>query len=259
MKMGVSITELLPTKEIKLDDLSGKIIAVDTSLFLYQFLSIIRQRDGTPLMDSKGRVTSHLSGLFNRTMSLLDKGIKPVFVFDGKPPDLKRKEQEKRMQLKEEAKAKYEEAVQEEDVEAMRKYAMRTSKLTSEMVRETKELVQAMGLPIVQAPCEGEAQAAYIAQKGDAYAIASSDADSLLFGAPKIVKNLAVTGRRKKTKALTYVTIKPELIELDEVLNSLGVDRDQLIALCMLVGTDYNPGGIKGLGPKKSLDLLGRF
>ena len=257
--MGVSITELLPSREIRLDDLRDKIIAVDSSLFLYQFLSTIRQRDGTPLMDSKGRITSHLTGLFNRTIKMLEKGIKPVFVFDGKSPELKKKEQERRAHIKEEAKEKYKKAVSEKDVESMKKYAMRTSKLTPEMVDESKQLLNAMGVPIVQAPSEGEAQAAYIVRKGDAYAVASSDVDALLFGTPRLIKNLAITGRRKKTKSLSYETIKPEIIELDKVLNALGIDSDQLIVLCMLVGTDYNPGGIKGIGPKRASETIKKY
>ena len=257
--MGVSITNLLQSKEITLDDLNGKLIAIDTSLFLYQFLSTIRQRDGTPLMDSKGRVTSHLSGLFHRTIKLLEKGIKPIFVFDGKAPELKKKEHAKRAQLKEEAKIKYEKAAAEEDIESMKKYAMRTSKLTAEMVNEAKELLIAMGVPIVQAPCEGEAQASYLVKKGEVYAIASSDADSLLFGAQRVIKNLAITGRRKKVNTLSYEIIKPELIELDKVIENLEISHDQLIALCILVGTDYNPGGIKGLGPKKAWDTVKKY
>lgn len=257
--MGVSITELLPSKEITLDELAGKIIAVDTHLFLYQFLSTIRQRDGTPLMDSKGRVTSHLSGLFQRTIKLLEKGIRPVFVFDGETPKLKKKEQEKRAEAKHDAKIKYEEAKQKDNIEDMKKYAGRTSRLTAEMIEESKQLLDAMGVPVIQAPAEGEAQASYMVKKGDAWAIASSDVDSLMFGASKVIKNLAITGKRKKTKALTYETIKPELIELDKVLNNLQMDIDQFIMLCMLVGTDYNPGGIKGIGPQKALDNVHKY
>ncbi len=257
--MGVSITGLLPSKNIRLDDINGKIIAVDAPLFLYQFISTIRQRDGTPLMDSKGRVTSHLIGLFNRTIKMLEKGIKPIFVFDGKAPELKKKEQERRALLKEEAKIKYTKAISEEDILSMKKYAMRTSKLTPEMIKESKELLAAMGVPIIQAPSEGEAQASYLVKKGDAYAIASSDTDSLLFGAQRVIKNLAITGRRKKTKSLSYETVKPELIELDKVLNALGIDHDQFIVLCILVGTDYNPDGIKGIGPKRALDTVRKY
>lgn len=254
--MGVKIFELVPAKEIELDSLAGKTLAVDSSLFLYQFLSTIRQRDGTLLMDSKGRVTSHLTGLFNRTVKLMEKQINLIFVFDGRPPELKKKEKERRRELKQEAELKYKIAVEKKDIEEMRKYAARTAKLTPEMVEESKELISALGLPVVQAISEGEAQAAYLVKKGEAYAVASQDADSLMFGAARLVKNLAITGRRKKAGKLGFETVKPELIELQDVLNSLGIDSDQLIALAMIIGTDYNIGGVKGIGPKNGLKLV---
>jgi flap endonuclease-1 len=254
--MGVKIFELVPAKEIELDSLAKKTLAVDSSLFLYQFLSTIRQRDGTLLMDSKGNVTSHLTGLFSRTVKLMQKQINLIFVFDGKPPDLKKKEKERRAGLKKEAEMKYKIAVEKKDIEEMKKYASRTAKLTPEMVEESKELIRALGLPVVQAPSEGEAQAAYLVKKDKAFAVASQDADSLMFGASRLVKNLAITGRRKKTGKLGYETVKPELIELRNVLNTLGIDNDQLIALSMLVGTDYNIGGIKGIGQKNGLKLV---
>lgn len=254
--MGVKIFELAPKREIELDSLAGRTLAVDSSLFLYQFLSTIRQRDGTLLMDSKGRVTSHLTGLFNRTAKLMQKQIGMVFVFDGKPPGLKKEEKERRAGIKKEAELKYRIAVEKKDIEDMRKYASRTTRLTGEMIEEAKELIEALGLPVVQAPSEGEAQAAYIVSKGDAYAVASQDADSLLFGASRLVRNLAITGRRKKAGKLGYETVKPEIIELKDVLNTLGIDNDQLIALAMLIGTDYNIGGIKGIGQKNGLKLV---
>lgn len=257
--MGVKIFELVPAKEISLDDLSGKTLAVDSSLFLYQFLSTIRQRDGSLLMDSKGRVTSHLTGLFSRTVKLMEKQINLVFVFDGKPPELKQKEREKRKARKKEAEAKYKIAMEKQDIDEMRKYASRTTKLTSEMVQEAKELVSALGLPVVQAPSEGEAQAAHIVKKGEADAVSSQDADSLMFGASKLVKNLAISGRRKKAGKISFETIKPEIIELQKVLNTLGIDHDQLIVLGMLIGTDYNNGGVKGIGPKNGLKLVKKY
>lgn len=257
--MGVKIFELVPKKEVELDSLAGKTLAVDSSLFLYQFLSTIRQRDGSLLMDSKGQVTSHLAGLFNRTVKLMQKQIGLVFVFDGKPPELKRKERERRAELKKEAELKYKIAVEKKDIDGMKKYASRTTRLTREMIEEAKELIGALGLPIVQAPSEGEAQAAYIVSREEAYAVASQDADSLIFGARRLVRNLAITGRRKKAGKLGYDTIKPEIIELKDVLNTLGIDNDQLIALAMLIGTDYNIGGVKGIGQKNGLKLVKKY
>jgi len=254
--MGVNLRELLVRKEIKVDDLKDKVIAFDAYNILYQFLSTIRARDGTPLMDSKGRVTSHLIGLFSRTTSFMAKGIKPVFVFDGEKPELKSAEIEKRRAAKREAKAKYQAAVDAEDVEAMRKYAARFSFLSPEMAEQAKRLLEALGIPIIQAPSEGEAQAAEIVKSGKAWAVASQDYDSLLFGTERLIQNLSIVGRRKKTKAFGTYTVKPEMISLSENLNKLKIDNDKLIALAMLIGTDFNPGGVKGIGPKKAITLV---
>lgn len=254
--MGVKITELVPCREIEFKDLKDKIVVVDASLFLYQFLTTIRQPDGTPLMDSSGRVTSHLVGLFSRSAKLMQYGIRLAYVFDGEPPKLKIAEQERRHELKLEAKEKYKEAVRREDVEGMKKYAARTARLSREMVDEAKELLHGLGLPVVQAASEAEAQASHIVKKGDAFALATQDADALMFGATKIVRNLSLVGRKKQANKLSYRSIKPEIIDLAETLNHLGIDQDQLIALCMLVGTDYNRGGIKGIGQKGALKLV---
>lgn len=256
--MGVQITELLTRKEINLEDLQGKKIAIDAFNMLYQFLTTIRQRDGALLKDSKGRVTSHLTGLFTRTANLMQKGIQLAFVFDGKSPDLKIKEQQKRHALKVEAAQKHEIAKKERDIDEMRKQASRTAKLTTEMIEESKQLIEAMGQPIIQAPSEGEAQAAKMVKKGELWAVASQDTDCLMFEAPRLIRNLSITGRRKKTNTLTYQVIKPELVELSTVLNDLGMDQEKLIILSILVGTDFNPGGIKGIGPKKALQLVNK-
>jgi len=255
--MGTNLKDLIAAKEITFEDLKGKILAVDSFNILYQFLSTIRQRDGTLLKDSQGRVTSHLTGLFNRTTKLMQYGIKLAFVFDGKPPELKQKEREKRRTVKQEAIKLYEEAKKKEDIEAMKKYAARTSILTSEMIEESKRLISALGLPVIQAPSEGEAQVASIVNEQKAFAGISEDFDSLLYGIPRLVKNLTISGRRK-FKA-SYVNIKPKIIHLSDNLNNLGIDQDQLIVLAMLIGTDYNQGGIKGIGPKNAFKLVKKY
>ncbi|MDD5501854.1 MAG: flap endonuclease-1 [Candidatus Thermoplasmatota archaeon] len=253
--MGVDLGGIIPARTISLKDISGRTIAVDAYNTIYQFLSIIRQPDGTPLMDSKGRVTSHISGLIYRTSSLLEAGIKPVFVFDGKPHELKRSTIKERSDRKVEAEKDWKEALERGDVEAARSKAMQTSRLTKEMVEQAKTLLSAMGLPFVQAPSEGEAQASHMARKGDVYACASQDFDALLFGAPRLIRNLAITGRRKLPRKNTYVDIEPEIIELEETLSSLGVTRERLVDMGYLVGTDFNEG-IYGIGPKKALKLV---
>lgn len=257
--MGVNIRDIIPPEAVQvldLDHLKYKVVAIDAYNALYQFLAAIRQPDGTPLMDSKGRVTSHLSGLFYRTINLAEHGIKVVYVFDGKPPEMKRAEIERRRKIKVEAEKKYEEAIRRGDIESARRYAQMAARLTEDMVKEAKRLLEAMGIPYVQAPAEGEAQAAYMARKGDAWSAASQDYDSLLFGSPRLVRNLAITGKRKLPRKDVYVEVKPELIELDKLLKALGITREQLIAIGILVGTDYNPDGVRGIGPKTALKMV---
>jgi len=252
----VNLRELVPRREITFEELRGRVIAIDAYNALYQFLATIRQPDGTPLMDSRGNITSHLSGLLYRTVNLLEMGIKPVYVFDGKPPEMKDLEILKRMKHKEEALRKYEEALRRGDIRSARKYAQQTGRLTEEMVKDAKRLLDLLGVPWVQAPSEGEAQAAYMTIKGDAWATASQDYDSLLFGAVRLVRNLTISGRRKLPGKDIYVEISPELIELDKVLKELGINRRQLVDVAILIGTDYNPEGVKGIGPKKALRLI---
>lgn len=254
--MGVQITELLVRKEIEVAYLKGRTIAVDAHNHLYQFLSTIRQRDGSLFTDAEGNVTSHLIGLLSRTSNLLRNGIKLVYVFDGKVPELKWAETRKRRELKEAAEKKFREAEEKGDIEEMRKYAARTSRLTPEMIEEAKKLLDTLGVPCVQAPAEGEAQAAYMAKKGDCYGVASQDADCLLFGAPLLIRNLSISGRRKVAGKLSYQNVSPELISLKDNLKNLGINQEQLISLAMLVGTDYNNGGIKGIGPKNGLKIV---
>lgn len=254
--MGLAITDILNPKKISLEDLRNKTLAVDTYNLLYQFLSSIRQRDGSYLTDSKGRVTSHITGLFNRITRLMTYNMKFIFCFDGEVPKLKAKERERRKELKVKAQKKFEKAAKEEDVESMKKYATRTTRLTSEMIEDAKELIEALGQCIVQAPSEGEAQASYIVKKGDADLVLSQDADCFMFQAPKLIKNLTISGKRKKPGAYAYEEVQPEVITLKDILKELNISQDQLIILGILVGTDYNIGGIKGIGPKKALKLI---
>lgn len=253
--MGLKISELIPKKDIKFEDLANKKIAVDASQMLYQFLSSIRQQDGTPLMDSQGRVTSHLVGIYSRVSNLIMKDIKLCFVFDGKPPSLKVEEQESRASRKRAAEEKMHRALEEEDIEAALKYSKQTSRLNWEMVREAKELISAMGLPVVQAPSEAEAQASYMCRKKAVWAVASSDHDCLVYGAPRLIMNLTLSSKRKLPNG-SYVWIVPNIIELDEVLDTLQINSEQLLILAILSGTDFNVGGVKGVGPKNALKLV---
>jgi len=255
--MGVQISGIVPKTEIELASLSGKKIAIDTYNILFQFLSIIRQRDtGEPLKDSKGRITSHLSGIFYRTIRLIENGIKPIFVIDGPPPDFKMKVLRERNRIRDEAKRKWEEALEKGEKEKIMTYAQGSSKVTIDMVNEARKLLDAFGIPCIQAPSEGEAQASLLVQKNEAYAVGSQDIDSLLFGSQRMIRNLSITGKRKLPQQRAWVEIKPELIELEKVLGELGLTKEQLIILGLLVGTDYNSGGIKGIGTKGALTMI---
>ncbi len=253
--MSVDIGDLVPRHPTTLEKLGGKIIAFDAFNVIYQFLASIRQEDGTPLMDFKGRPTGHLSGLFYRNARLMENGVKPVYVFDGEPPEFKKKEIERRKEAKKEAEAKWKEALDYERFEDAKKFAQATSKLTPEMVEESKELLSALGIPCVQAPSEGEAQAAYMVKKDIAYASASQDYDSILFASPRLIRNLSITGKRKVPRQNRYVLVEPEEIIYEEVLSSLGISREQLILIGLLCGTDFNKG-VKGVGPKTALKIV---
>ena len=254
--MGVNLRDLVPKKTVRLEDLSGKSIAIDAYNALYQFLAIIRQPDGTPLKDTMGRITSHLSGLLYRTSNLVEIGIKPIYVFDGTPPTLKEVEIKRRMKAKEEALIRYEQAIKEGKIEEARMYAQATSRLKDYMAEDSKKLLDLMGIPWVQAPSEGEAQAAHLVKRGDADYCASQDYDSLLFGAPRLVRNVTISGRRKLPSKNVYIEVVPEVVELENVLQECNITYEQLIDVGILIGTDFNPDGVKGLGPKTALKLI---
>ena len=253
--MGVQLGDIVPKQKVGLEQLHGQIIAIDAMNSLYQFLSIIRQRDGELLKDSKGRITSHLSGLFYRTANLIEAGIRPVYVFDGEPPKLKLRTVEQRRAVRKEAAEEWAAALKEGRVEEAKKFAQRAGRVDERMIKQAQTLLGHMGLPWVQAPGEGEAQAAHLVQRGDAWAAASQDFDSLLFGAPMLVRNLAITGKRKLPGKDVYIEVFPEVIELQKLLRELGITQEQLVDIGILIGTDYN-AGIKGIGPKKALELV---
>ena len=255
--MGLQISEIIPKNEFSFSQLKNKTIAVDAFNAIYQFLTTIRQPDGTPLKDSKGNITSHLSGLFYRNISLILEGVKLIYVFDGEAPELKEKTHKNRKEAKDQAKQKYEQAVEEKDIESMGKYSRSNVYLDEQKIEESKELLEAMGIAIVQAPGEGEAQASFLSQQKDVYAVASQDYDCLMFEAPLLIQNLSLS-RKRKTRT-GYTEVHPQTIELKSVLKELRINQEQLICIGILCGTDYNPGGVKGLGPKKSLKIVKEF
>ncbi len=253
--MGVDLGSVLTKRELELDELKGKRIAIDAYNTIYQFLTIIRQPDGTPLTDSHGQVTSHLSGLFYRTCNLLEKGIKPCFVFDGTPSELKKKTLEERAARKAEAEVLLKKAREEGRTEDAAILVQRTVKMTPAVVEESKKLLNLMGIPWVQAPSEGEAQCAAMNAAGVVDYAGSQDFDSLLFGSPLLIRNITIAGRRKLPRKNIFVEVHPEEISLEASLAALNITREKLVWMGLLCGTDFN-AGVNGIGPKKSLKLV---
>ena len=242
--MGVKLKDIVEPETISFKDLEGRAVSIDAFNTLYQFLSTIRQHDGRPLSDEHGNVTSHLSGILYRNSSMVEKGIKPIYIFDGKAPELKSETQAKRREVRDEAEKIYKQALEAGDTEKARKFAMRSSKLSGEIIESSKKLLTYMGIPYVEAKGEGEAQAAYLVAKGDAYAVASQDYDCLLFGAKRVVRNLAVSSNLGNL----------EYYQLDNVLSALDVTREELVDMGILIGTDFSDG-LKGIGAKTALKL----
>lgn len=253
--VGIDLGPIAAKQETSIEAYSGKRVAFDAWNILYQFVSSIRQPDGTPLMDREGRITSHLAGTLYRTSNLVERGVRPVWVFDGEPHVLKKETLAGREARRSSARQEYEEALQAGDTERAFQKAQQSSKLTMPMAQQAKELLRALGVPVVEAPQEGEAHAAWLCADGQVDAVCSQDFDVLLFGAPQLVRNLTVTGRRKLPGKQVWVEVKPESIDLQQSLHNAGLTREQLVDAAILMGTDFNPG-VKGIGPKKAMALV---
>lgn len=257
--MGVDLGPLVKQRtKITLEEMKGRILAIDAYNALYQFLTIIRGEGGEPLMDSHGNITSHLSGLFYRTINMLEKGVKPLYVFDGRSPELKRKEIMRREEIKRNAEEMYHQAIERGDTESARKYASMSAHLRADMVQDAKSLLDYMGIPWVQAPSEGEAEAAFLTSKGTAWSTVSQDYDALLFGSPRLIRNLTISGRRRLPGKNIYIDIHPELIELHNILNAYSITREQLVDIGIMLGTDFNEG-FRGVGVVTALKYIKKY
>ncbi len=245
--MGTKLRKLATPKEIEISSLKYETLAIDAHNQIYQFLTVIRQPNGEYLRTSDGRVTSHLLGLLPRTSNLLTQGITLAYVFDGSPPELKERTIRYRSDKKVDAQEKLAQAKEAGETSEMKKYAARTTRLTSAIIDSSKRLLEAIGIPVVQAPSEADAQTALMVQNEDCYAAASTDYDTLLHGAPRLVRRLSKSQRAKSGS---------ELFVLEDILDELGISHDELIAIAIMMGTDYHPGGIRGIGPKRGLKLV---
>ena len=254
--MGLDLKPLVTREKTTIEAFASKTVAIDAYNAMYQFLSSIRGADGAPLSDSRGRMTSHLAGLFYRNTKFLSHGIKPVYVFDGKPPSLKAAEIERRRSAKKDAAIKYERAVRDGDLAAAKKYAQQTTMMRDEMIEDAKKLLGMFGIPCIDAPSEGEALAARLTVTGQAYASASQDYDSILFGATRLIRNFSSSGRRKLPNRNTYIDVEIETIATQKVLDAHGITRAQLVDAGIMIGTDFNPDGFRRIGPKTAIKLI---
>ena len=253
------MTPILKPQQTTLKALKGTSFAIDASIEIHQFLALIRKRDGTLFTDSQGRVTSHLIGLFSRTSRLIaDFGIKPVFVFDGRPNPLKRRTIETRREATKKAKIEYGEAISKKDYAKAWSKAVMSGRVTGSILDDAKQLLTLMGIPWLEAPEDAEAQASFMAARGDVWAVGSKDYDCLLYGAPVLARYLTLTGREWLPAQRRSRQLIPELIKLPENLALLGISREQLVDLAILVGTDFDQG-VRGIGPKRALSLVREY
>lgn len=232
-------------KENEIKNYFGRKVAIDASMSIYQFLIAVRQ-DGSTLMNADGETTSHLMGMFYRTIRMIENGIKPVYVFDGKPPEMKSGELAKRAEKREESEASLKIAEEKGDMEGVEKFQKRLVKVTRQHNDECKQLLKLMGIPYIEAPGEAEAQCAVLVKAGKVFAVGTEDMDALTFGSSVVLRHLTFSEARKMPIKEFY---------LDRVLKELELNQDEFIDLCILLGCDYCDS-IRGIGPKRAMELI---
>ncbi len=256
---GVLLTPILKREQTSLKALKGRSFAVDASIEIHRFLALVRRPDGTLFTDQSGRVTSHLIGLLAWTSRLITEYMmSPVFVFDGPPNPLKRRTLEARRWARRKAEVEYSEAARRGEYSRAWSKAVMTGRVTGDVLEDAKRMLTLMGVPWLDAPEDAEAQASYMAARQDVWAVGSKDYDSLLYGAPILARYLSIAGQEFLPAQQRMRRLIPELVKLSENLKELGITREQLVDLGILVGTDFNEG-IRGVGPKKALSLVRKY
>ena len=235
---------------MELASLHGRKIAIDASMAIYQFLIAVRaggpHQQAVMLTNEQGETTSHIQGMFNRTIRFMTEGIKPVYCFDGKPPNFKSGELLKRRQKREKAQEALRQATEEGNVDEENKQSKRLVRAGQKENDDCKKLLQLMGVPVVLAPCEAEAQAAALAKAGKVYATGTEDMDAVTFATPILVRKMAFANASKSMV---------QTIDYRKAVQGLGLTHDQFVDLCILLGCDYCDT-IRGVGPKTALKLI---
>ncbi len=254
--MGVGLAPLVKWRRTSFRALRGRVLAFDALQEIYQFLALVRLPDGRPLTDRRGHVTSHLLGLAMRvTRLMVEYGVRPVFVFDGRPHPLKARELARRRELRERAREEWRRALLEGDLRRAFSKAVVALGVTDPMVKDSMELLELMGVPCIRAPGDAEAQAAHMVRGGVAWAAVTKDYDALLYGAPRVIRHVTFTGTDLLPSRGVVRRLEPEIVELERLLGELGLTREQLVDLAILVGTDFNEG-VRGVGPLRALRLI---
>eukprot|EP00339_Tiarina_fusa_P014480 CAMPEP_0117015106 /NCGR_PEP_ID=MMETSP0472-20121206/12131_1 /TAXON_ID=693140 ORGANISM="Tiarina fusus, Strain LIS" /NCGR_SAMPLE_ID=MMETSP0472 /ASSEMBLY_ACC=CAM_ASM_000603 /LENGTH=423 /DNA_ID=CAMNT_0004718833 /DNA_START=117 /DNA_END=1388 /DNA_ORIENTATION=- len=237
-------------REVELKSLHGRKIAIDASMAIYQFLIAVRSggpnHAATMLTNADGETTSHVQGMFNRTIRFMTEGLKPAFVFDGKPPNIKSGELEKRREKRKKAQEELSKATEEGNVEEQEKHSKRLVRAGHKENQDCQRLLKLMGVPVVLAPCEAEAQAAALAKAGVVYATGTEDMDALTFQTPVLLRKMTFANQSKS---------EVQTINYARAIEGLGLDHDQFVDLCIMLGCDYCDS-IRGVGPKTALKLI---
>jgi len=239
---NADLRDLAVIEAVSFGDLSG-VVAVDAHNWLYRYLTTtVKFTDSRAYTTAEGEEVANLIGVVQGLPKFFEHDLTPVFVFDGAVTDLKSDEVERRREQRERYEDDLEEAREAGDEVAIARLDSRTQRLTDTIVETTRGLLEHLDVPVVDAPAEGEAQAAYMARRGQVDYAGSEDYDTLLFGAPLTLRQLTSSG-------------DPELMDFEATLDELDLTWEQLVDVAILCGTDFNEG-IDGVGPKTAVDLL---
>jgi len=240
---NASLRDLATIEDVSFEGLEGSVVAVDAHNWLYRYLTTTVKWTGDDVYTTvDGREVANLVGVVQGLPTFFEHDLTPVFVFDGAVVDLKDDEVRERRAQRERAEAKLEAARERGDELAVARLESRTQRLTDHIVDTTLDLFDLLDVPVVEAPAEGEAQAAYMARQGDADYVGTEDYDALLLGAPLTLRQLTSTG-------------DPELMDFEATLADLEVTWEQLVDAAVLIGTDFNDG-VAGVGPKTAVKLV---
>jgi len=240
---NADLRSLAVIDDIAFEDVGGSVVAVDAHNWLYRYLTTtVRFTSDAKYTTADGEEVANLVGVVQGLPKFFEHDLTPVFVFDGSVADLKEDEVAQRREEREKREEKLEAARERGDAEAISRLDSQTQRLTDTILTTTREVFEHLDVPIVDAPAEGEAQAAHMARQGTVDYVGTEDYDALLLGAPLTLRQLTSSG-------------DPELMDFEATLDHHGITWEQLVDAAILMGTDFNPG-IDGVGPKTAITLV---